>query len=440
MGYEISKEIRTLAKKLRSNVLFIRNLYSKKKNNEIETSKKRITQKEIYENQEFEINEFKTWLKNKEEANKKHALTEELLIIALLKKIAEHKKIDFENYNPKKADFKTKLKWILLLITGTVLSGSDAASNILGLIGSSGMAVAKIFGITIVYSLLSVILFYAFSLYEVSSQMGVSFLDGRNIVDVYLNELNNVAKLIEALEQERLQQRRMQGENEALFDILMQRLNALKSAKQKLDDVFDAKRIKILRGILTVIDALAYGVTGFFSGVFTASSIAGIFMTTVPTLFLPAILTGVLVGLCALYVYFYMQKPSTERFVELRLGLDPEKLHSFEEKSEDLGKRLDHLKSNENNDLKKDMEIEELKDEILKLQKRNKELERQLEFSKTIDTKNDENFIEFSSKNTDNLKKKHVSLEIKPSPNSIFQPVDLSFTGLNNKIVLENDL
>lgn len=360
MTCHISNEIRGLANQFQSDHEFIQHL----RNNDSAV---------------FTIHAFYAWLEKKQDADQHSALTEYLLIQALLSSIAKKREIAFASWHLQKTSFTTKLKWCLLLFTGTAFVASDAAGTILGLIGSTSIPTSILVGGAMIYAVIAIAMFYAFELYAISQELGVSFRGARHIVDRYLNELENLNGLIEGLEQKTSNDDHKKTEdNTMLAKLLCLRLNALKQTREKLEQAAGAKKITRVKNALMVFGALIYGATGFFSGNAAASSIAAIFMTTVPFLFWPTLLAGAVISLCAVYVYLYVQKPAVESFVEKTLGVDPEKLQALENKISDLDVRVNRIQRELSGKTELELKNQELQEENNNLNQQLHDLKKKL--------------------------------------------------------------
>jgi len=205
--------------------------------------------------------------------------------------------------------------------------GYDGIASILGLFSLPlGIAIA----IGAVFSVLWISVFFAFSFMELAKNLGVKIKNAPEIIDVYKNEIKTLYYLRKKIAA------RVQTNNvdELEEDILL--LEVIKKKHEMLGEVRSNLQKTLNTGWLKnakIITAAAIGILYRFSGGF----FAGQAVAMIPALFAvplvatswPVILACTIVGLAALMVYWFDERPAIESALSRWLGFDEEKIQSI---------------------------------------------------------------------------------------------------------------
>jgi hypothetical protein len=218
-----------------------------------------------------------------------------------------------------------------LTIAGTTVAiceGFDGVVSILGLFPAIPPVVIFMAGIA--FAALSVIVFCGFDLVTISKNLGVDKGKSYQLIDVYLEQVEQINKLREAIcirctlgtseEQDVLLQ---------MSNMLVTRYAALDSARQKYKADLSATSLIVAKSVTSAVGGIVFFGGGFFSGQSLALAAASLFTTSASALFWPVIVASLLVGVAACSIYWFVQRPGLESLVSRWLGIDEEKIDAL---------------------------------------------------------------------------------------------------------------
>ncbi|QRN02655.1 hypothetical protein GH742_01500 [Legionella sp. MW5194] len=243
----------------------------------------------------------------------------------------------------KKSNWFNKLKLILLVVAGTVFFGCEGFDGITALLGIFNLPTVGIFVAGTVFSVLSILVFYAFDLVEISHNLGVNLKSAPKMVDLYIKELESIKALRIKINSE---WRKKQASEE--LEEYIQLIEALKAHREEiLKDAETLKKslerpvLKAAKLVTAAITGVIFFSGGFFAGQTVALAIAGAIGASVSATFWPIILVSVGVGLAALAVYWFVERPGIENLIGRMIGLDKEKIDKLTDKSENHDENLE---------------------------------------------------------------------------------------------------
>lgn len=179
-----------------------------------------------------------------------------------------------------------------------------------------------------VFSVLSILVFYAFDLVEISHNLGVNLKSAPKMVDLYTKELESIKAL-----RIKINSQWHKAKTPEELEEYLKLVEALKARRQEiLDDVaklekaLDRPALKMAKFVTAAITGVIFFSGGFFAGQTVALAIAGLFVSSISATFWPIILVSVAVGFAALAVYWFVERPGIENLIGRMIGLDKEKL------------------------------------------------------------------------------------------------------------------
>jgi hypothetical protein len=133
-----------------------------------------------------------------------------------------------------------------------------------------------------------------------------------------------------------------------IMELIIARFSKLDKEREALTQLEKDKKLTALKYIAYGVIGLIYFSSSFFIGQAMALAIAGLFVAGTAPLSWPIVLASVAIGLSALAVYWYVERPSIEKLVSRLFGLDQDKIDEFcnPEKVAAQKAKLEQLKTN----------------------------------------------------------------------------------------------
>ncbi|WP_051555220.1 hypothetical protein [Legionella fairfieldensis] len=280
----------------------------------------------------FTYPEFINWFNSNQKIDNKTRYILESLYTSLLVDLRNSLSIQIKDETTgKTTNGFSKLKFILLAIAGTIFCGCEGFDGITAMLGVFSLPVIATFAAGILFSALSIMVFYAFDLVAISNYLGVALKKTPEIVDIYLEQVKEIESLrITYDKRYTTHDCRQLKEDIALIRELIRRYNDLDKVRNTLTELKENKSLKVAKYATAAIAGVIFFSGGFFAGQTVALAIAGLFFASaiVPT-FWPVVLVSVLVGLAAFSVYWFVERPGIENLIGRFMGLDQEKIDKF---------------------------------------------------------------------------------------------------------------
>ncbi len=226
-----------------------------------------------------------------------------------------------------------KIKLGFLTFMGTLYFACEGFDGMTALLGVFSLPATLLFGFGLLFSFLAVIIFYSFDLVEISKNLGISWRKTPELVDIYIDQFCEIKSLIHII------QRLNNGNKLADADkkICIQWLNQLEQQyavivgqSNILQKKLDRPIINTAQAIVTMLAGLIHFSGGFFAGQTVMTTVChALALSTTPT-FWPILLFSLFIGLGALSIYWYVEKPGIEKFVSRWVGIDKEKLEKLQ--------------------------------------------------------------------------------------------------------------
>ncbi|MCW8387178.1 hypothetical protein OQJ18_11325 [Fluoribacter dumoffii] len=242
-----------------------------------------------------------------------------------------------------------KIKFGLLTAAGILVAACQGFDGIYTMLSIFELSPSIIFGFGFVFSFLSVIVFCGFDLIKVSNALGVRINDSYKLLDAYLLQLQMIKSI----------RKKINGycfcdlpanvlqEQEQIVSILKTCFLSLAEASSQLNRALHSENMEIAKTLMSVGSAILFFGSGFFAGQSVAVFTLTLMGSAIPA-FWPVIIFSTLVGLAALSLYWYVERPELSKLVSSWFGLDEENIQKLCD--EDLilkeSKKLNHLERN----------------------------------------------------------------------------------------------
>jgi hypothetical protein len=271
-----------------------------------------------------------SWLSIKQQVKDKHRFFLESLYSSLLTDLYDSLPAKKMIKVKKKAGWYNTLIFILLAIAGTIFLGCEGFDGIASIFNITSLPTGAIFTVAFAFSILSIVMFYAIDLVEISRNLGINFKSSSKIIDTYLQEIEMIKALRKELTASFSKHNREElADDLALVEMLTIRYLALKEARQALKKSLGNPLLNLCKLITAIVVGVIFFSGGFFAGQTVAIAVAGLFLASVTPTFWPVIVASLVVGLAALCVYWFTQRPGVENIIGKCVGLDNDKIDTL---------------------------------------------------------------------------------------------------------------
>src|SRR3990167_1097479 len=264
---------------------------------------------------------------NTDEQNKKLKLEAARLRTLVLKDI-EKKLKDQLTQGAEEEEIKkhhrNNLKFWLLAIGGALFFGCEGFDGIASIFRLASVSGVLSFAVALLFSAIAVFVFCGFELKQIANHLGVKFRDASNLVNEYVNQVDEVEGLLDTVEDllnaDSYIANNQLPDYQMTLEMLKDQLTHIQQEKMKLDE---GKNKKKVRGVKLAFSLIAGGIffsSGFFTGQAVALFIAGLFVTASAT-FPPILAAAVFLGVIAFFFYWYLQRPNMENLIGQKIGL-----------------------------------------------------------------------------------------------------------------------
>lgn len=236
-----------------------------------------------------------------------------------------------------------QFKLVILAILGTLYFACEGFDGITSLLGIFSLPAVLLMAFGFLFSIMSVIVFYSFDLVEISKNLGVSWYQAPKLVDIYVDQLDEMKALIFAIHKEL---RNFDDQDKEICLKWMYQLENQYHEIQKqsiiLQKQLDRPIINTAQTTATILAALIRFGDGFFAAQPLLVAIFAAMSIPTSSTVIPVIAFSFLIGLAALSIYWYVEKPGIEKFVCRRLGIDTEKLEKLQKPGK-IDHKLDEI-------------------------------------------------------------------------------------------------
>ncbi|MFO9574682.1 Dot/Icm T4SS effector Lem29 [Legionella pneumophila serogroup 1] len=277
---------------------------------------------------------------------KKREFIEAALYAELLRDLSTSLNGSDEEIKPaeKEPPVSNKLKFWLLAIAGTLLAACEGFDSITTMMAVLSFPAWVVLCAGILFSALSVVVFYGFDLVQVSQNLEIKLTDTPKLLDLYLSQMEEIKAIRKKIDNYSLASMSMDELNELhlILVMLQDRVNSLVKAGQKFDLALNSPKMDVAKTIVSGVSGILFFGGGFFAGQSVATFMLALVMTSVTPTFWPVLLFSVIVGLAAFSLYWYVQRVGVNKLVSEWFGLDEDKIEKLCGKSK-MDKELKKL-------------------------------------------------------------------------------------------------
>ncbi|CDZ75952.1 hypothetical protein BN59_00214 [Legionella massiliensis] len=249
-----------------------------------------------------------------------------------------------------KSSNKSGMIYTFLALAGTIYFGCEGFDGITAIISMFSVPKLAVFAVGTFFAAISIMAFYAFDLTEISRNLGIKKKNVNQLVDVYLKEVSAINAIRRNLDNEYIKRTSVAELEEDLLitELLIERYKKLDEGRASLDALMSSKKLTGLKYLVAGVIGIIYFSGGFFTGQAVVVAIAGLFVASTASLFWPIFVASFAIGLAALSVYWFVERPGIDKLVGRLCGLDQEKIESFcnLEKIAEHSTKLDNLRAN----------------------------------------------------------------------------------------------
>ncbi|MFC3908937.1 hypothetical protein ACFORL_07590 [Legionella dresdenensis] len=251
------------------------------------------------------------------------------LMVALLRDLAGNN-ADYARHTA--STWRDRLKFLMLAFAGIIVLGCEGFDGITSILNLFMLPASAIFSVGLVFSILSIAVFFAFDFLELSRNLGFRIKHTPHMLELYQQQtalLKGMRKQLgnSLYNEENIDKLRA---DKTLLDLLRNRQTVLDEVRAKLRAALNNNVMNIIK----MITAAAIGVFfrfggGFFAGQAVAMSIAALCSASVSPTFLPIILACTTVGLASFIVYWFLERPAIEGVIGRWIGYEKEKIEEI---------------------------------------------------------------------------------------------------------------
>jgi hypothetical protein len=224
------------------------------------------------------------------------------------------------------------LKWVLLAFAGTIYAacdGFDGITTILALFPTIPLGI--IFAAGFAFALLSVLVFYGFYLVDVSDHSDIAAKDLTILMDVHLEQmicLNDLARVSQIIFKRSNDLDELNALKKML-PILGALYSNLQTARKQYEHQLQNSYLNITKAIVAIFSGILFFGYGFFAGQSLALTVFTLVVASPVVAFWPVMAISTAVGLAALSIYWFIERPGLQKLVARLFGLDENKIEQL---------------------------------------------------------------------------------------------------------------
>ncbi|WP_412757211.1 hypothetical protein [Legionella bozemanae] len=275
-------------------------------------------------------------IKNSEEPSKEKKQKIEFILVSLRTELLQALFLSMKGDDtilPKEVENNTqdKIKFALLTMAGILVAACQGFDGIVTMLSIFSLPSSIILGIGFAFSILSVVVFCGFDLVKVSNALGIKLSDAYKLLDAYLLQLQMIKSIrkkiddyyLSDLSSSDLQQLKL------IISMLQKHLASLTKAGKQFEEVLKSERIQTVKTLISGVSALLFFGGGFFTGQSVAFFMSGLILNSAIPAFWPVIIFSAIVGLAALSLYWYVERPVLDKLVSSWFGLNEESVQKL---------------------------------------------------------------------------------------------------------------
>ncbi|WP_454782124.1 hypothetical protein [Legionella sp. WA2022007384] len=225
------------------------------------------------------------------------------------------------------APLTAKAKYALVALGGIAFFGCEGFDGISAFMGIfTYIPSLAVIAVGLAFSIVSIIVFCSFDLVEISKNLGVKSSETPKLIDAALDEFNQIKAVRARLTHFSKKSKEELEEYLQLAQMLLQKHRALDVIRYELTLASNDGLLYYAKKITAGVAGFIFFSGGFFAGQTVSLAIGGLFVTTLSATAWPILVASVAIGLAALAVYWYVERPGIENLISRWRGLDKEKI------------------------------------------------------------------------------------------------------------------
>jgi hypothetical protein len=275
-------------------------------------------------------------IKNSEESSKEKKQKIEFILVSLRTELLQAFFLAMkgdDTYLPKEVENNTqdKMKFALLIMAGILVAACQGFDGIVTMLSIFSLPSSIILGIGFAFSILSVVVFCGFDLVKVSNALGVKLSDAYKLLDAYLLQLQMIKSIRKKIDDYYLSDWFSSDlkQLELIISMLQKHLATLTEAGKQFEEALKSERIQTVKTLISGVSALLFFGGGFFTGQSVAFFMSGLILNSAIPAFWPVIIFSAIVGLAALSLYWYVERPVLDKLVSSWFGLNEESVQKL---------------------------------------------------------------------------------------------------------------
>ncbi|QLZ67448.1 hypothetical protein FOLKNPGA_00213 [Legionella sp. PC1000] len=291
-------------------------------------------------------------IKNSEKSSKEEKQKIEFILVSLRTELLRDLFLSMQGDDtnlPKEVENNTKekMKFVVLTMAGILVAACQGFDGIVTMLSIFSLPSSIILGIGFAFSFLSVIVFCGFDLVRVSNALGIKLSDAYKLLDAYLLQLQMIKSIRKKIDDYYLSDLSSSDlkQLELIISMLQKHFALLTKASTQFEKALNSESIQTVKTLISGLSALLFFGGGFFTGQSVALFMSSLIINSAIPPFWPVIIFSVLVGLAALSIYWYVERPVLDKLVSSWFGLNEESVKKLCDKHLIIKeeKKLDHL-------------------------------------------------------------------------------------------------
>lgn len=215
-----------------------------------------------------------------------------------------------------------------VLFVGALVAACEGFDGITTLLGLFLLPSSLIFSTGILFSALSVAIFYSFHWASISKALGIEWQDQSELLPLYVSQFDEIKGISKLIMQCHWAEQSAEKLAHLLASIalLEESVEALEAFNKQLETILQDARMAVIKNSLIGLAGLLFFANGYFSAQSVALFVCSLFFSASMPAALPVVLFSMAVGCAALAFYWYVEKSALEGLLSSFFGLDEEKM------------------------------------------------------------------------------------------------------------------
>lgn len=226
-----------------------------------------------------------------------------------------------------------KIKFALLTAAGILVAACQGFDGIVTMLSIFELSPSVILAAGFLFSFLSVIVFCGFDLVKVSNALGVKLSEAYKLLDAYLWQLQMIKSIRKKVERYDFSDSEMSPSDlqqlKKIISMLQTRFQSLTEASKQFEQALHSDDMQMAKTLISGASAVLFLGGGFFAGQSVALFISSLFVSSIISTFWPVFIFSTLVGIAALSLYWYVERPGLNKLISSWFGLNEENVHKL---------------------------------------------------------------------------------------------------------------